>query len=223
MAPRIGITADLFDKDRLTRVSVTRHYVQAVQAAGGLPLILPPVVEHVPAYLELCDGIVLTGGDDPVTEPFGVPTHPRAHRVHSDRQRFETALLTALDATDHPVLGICLGMQMMALHHGGRLHQHLLESHPDSAASHDRAVHRIQRIADDCPALPESGEVFSRHRQAVAHPGTLHVAAVADDELIEAIHAPGPRLYLGVQWHPERTETPALGHALFNTLIQAAE
>jgi len=211
MAPTIGITADLLEQDGLTRIRCTRQYAGAIHAAGGIPVVLPPVTDEVRPYR-----------DDPATEPFGEPTHPETNRVHPDRQRFEATLLTALDATEHPVLGICLGMQMMALHHGGRLHQHLPESHPDIAASHDCAVHAIHRVVDDCPTLPVAGDVFSRHHQAVADPGSLRLIATAADGLIEAIDAPGARFYLGLQWHPERTERPELGLSIFETFVEQA-
>lgn len=201
-----------------------RDYALAVDRAGGVPLLLPHVVEHVPAYLSLCHAIVMTGGNDPATESFGQPTHPAADVIDPARQRFETGLLRRLDATDHPVLGICLGMQLMALHHGGRLDQHL----PDSSdvvtvGRHADGDHAIEPTFDGHPLLARRATVHSHHHQAVADPGMMRVVAVCpDDQVIEAIDLPGPRYYLGVQWHPERTEASDVGDALFEALIRAA-
>jgi putative glutamine amidotransferase len=180
---------------------------------------LPGVVEQTVAA---CSAIILTGGDDPRTEPFGEPTHPKANPVHPLRQRYETELLEYLhdEAPDVPVLGICLGMQMMALVAGGRLDQHMPESMPD-AERHWGRTHGVQRVESSQP-LDLDGVVFSRHRQAVADPGCLSVVARSDDGIIEAVRDPRRPFYLGVQWHPERTEDPTLGRDLFHHLIAAA-
>src|SRR5690606_30123082 len=168
-----------------------------------------------------------TGGDDPDTEPFGEPTHPAARRIHPDRQRFETALLRALDQRrEMPVLGICLGMQMMALAAGGRLNQHMPEDTPTHADHYDDRPHSLTRVCNGSvlwEAAPQgAGVVTSWHRQAVRDPGRLRIVARAPDGVIEAIDDPGRAFYLGVQWHPERTSDPGLGIELFRRLVAAA-
>ena len=225
--PIIGITPDLYLRDGRPTVRVSPLYAQRVQAAGGLPVILPPPTDPAadPAaqarrYAEVCDALVLSGGDDPITEPFGEPTHPAAVRVLPERQAFELPLLDAF--TDRPVLGVCLGMQYMALARGGRLDQHLPDGRlidPATAARHWDADHPI--IAEQHAPLV-GGVSHSRHRQAVADPGSLRVAAHADDGLIEAIFDPNARFYLGVQWHPERTTSRELGQDLFDRLVAAS-
>ncbi|MFG0259835.1 MAG: gamma-glutamyl-gamma-aminobutyrate hydrolase family protein, partial [Phycisphaerales bacterium JB041] len=123
--PLVGITADLTEHANGLRVFTYQNYAAAIAAAGGTPVLLPPIAESAPDLVGWLDAFVLTGGDDPRTEPFGEPTDPRVTPVHPERQRFETALLEALDARapDTPVLGVCLGMQMQALVAGGRLDQ----------------------------------------------------------------------------------------------------
>jgi putative glutamine amidotransferase len=225
MRPIVGITCDTATKPggRIVHES-PRDYAGAVDRAGGIPLLLPHATEHLPAYLSLCHAFVMTGGNDPATEPFGRPTHPAADVIDPARQRFETELLNRLGATDHPVLGICLGMQLMALHHGGRLDQHL----PDSSDAvtverHADGDHAIEPTFDGHPLLQSRAVVHSHHHQAVADAGSMRVVAVCpDDQIVEAIDLPGPRYYLGVQWHPERTEASDVGDSLFEALVRSA-
>lgn len=225
-APLIGITCSLDDRE----LRVRRAYALAVERAGGVPVLLVPpgsadheaAREFAARYLALCDAIIFTGGDDPATERYGEPTHPAAKLVHPDRQRFEEALLAALDAARErakPVLGICLGMQMMALHRGGALHQHLpdvLPTAPEHQNDHQHAV-------EPAPGAEFTrGMVASWHHQAVRDAGRLRVVARAADGVIEAIDDPARGFYLGVQWHPERTGDPKLGQELFERLVKAA-
>lgn len=209
--PVIGITADLADD----RYRVSRAYADLIERAGGVPIVLPPRPGSGPAILNLCDGFVLTGGDDPSMECFGEPTHPRATPVHPDRQSFELELLALLAPRDAPLLGVCLGMQLMGLAAGGRLDQHLPDS-LDSAALHwDHGAH-------DVAGTLGTGTVHSHHRQALTDAGSLDVIATAADGVIEAIRDSGRPFRVGVQWHPERTDTPALGSDLFRDLVSAA-
>lgn len=221
--PLVGITTDLVEQGGSLRAQSHMTCANSVQQAGGLPVFLPPLPELLREALNRCDAIILTGGDDPRTEPFGEPTHPKTTPVHPQRQSFESALLTFLGdhAPDLPVLGICLGMQMMALQAGGRLNQHLPDTNPnaDRHWDHEHPVTPDQAI-DQC-ILP-AGRIWSRHRQAIDDPGSLAILSRADDRVIEAVADPTRAFYLGVQWHPERSRNPALGQSLFDQLIEAA-
>jgi putative glutamine amidotransferase len=228
--PTIGIAPDVAEpRPGSLRATCPLTYARAIHEAGGWPVILPPILEMIPLHLERCDGFVLIGGDDPRTEPFGVPTHPKATLVHPLRQQFDTELLEALmDRPRIPTLGVCLGMQMMALVAGGAMDQHL----PETLTSADRhwndAVHRIKPVvragvlASVLAEAERSGgaNVTSHHRQAVSNPGSLLIAAVSDDGVIEAIERPDAPFFLGVQWHPERTTDAAMGIDLIRRLVQ---
>ncbi len=121
--PLIGITVDNLDTDRYVS---NIAYSQGIAGAGGLPLLLPQEVELAASYVEICDGILLTGGPDARLEGFGIARHPMSECIEPRRQVFEMALLDALaKKPQRPVLGICLGMQLMSLHAGGRMNQHL--------------------------------------------------------------------------------------------------
>ncbi|MBL1216116.1 MAG: gamma-glutamyl-gamma-aminobutyrate hydrolase family protein [Planctomycetes bacterium] len=214
-APRIGITCDI-TTDPATgrrRYRCADHYAQAVTTAGGTPMLLPPLVDHCESYLSICDGFVFTGGDDPKMEPFGAPTHSQAALIDPHRQAFETALLQQMPATK-PVLGVCLGMQMMALVAGGTLNQHLPDDWPTHA---DHADGKAHTVTFDTSTV----EVNSHHHQAVTAPGrNLAVVARAHDGLIEAIQDHNRPFYLGVQWHPERMGDGPAGLGLFAKLVE---
>src|SRR5690606_9150013 len=156
----------------------------------------------------------------PIMEAFGEAPHPEATPVHPQRQEYELALLEALEARPAtPVLGVCLGMQYMTLHAGGRLDQHL----PESLATADGHWERAHEVIAEAsaPAWLTSSAALSRHRQAMRGAGRLQVAARAPDGVIEAVFDPARPFYAGVQWHPERTEGE-WGVAVYRALVEAA-
>jgi putative glutamine amidotransferase len=224
MPPLIGITTDIVDpgQGKPLKADCSMNYARCIVAAGGVPVLLPAIADQVPHHVRLCDAFVFSGGDDPRTEDFGVPTHPAAKPLHPERQRYELALLDALHKTrpGAPVLGVCLGMQLMALHAGGHLNQHLADTLP-TAADH-RGRHSIRPSARRSTLALSEGSIWSNHHQAVDDPGSLAVLAKSHDGVIEAIAGPDRPFYFGVQWHPERTDDPALGQGLFVSLIAAA-
>lgn len=222
--PIVGITADLMEVSGSPRAVCGVRYAEAVARAGGVPVLLQPLPAMASAHLALCDAFVFTGGDDPRTEPFGEPTHAAAKPIDPVRQEYETLLLRELasSAPDTPLLGVCLGMQLLTLCAGGRLNQHLPDDWPTHEL-HRKGAHAVRPASSvrrdlDIP----TGSVMSHHRQAVSDPGRLAVVAVAEDGLIEAVADPRRAFCLGVQWHPERTEDPSLGDGLFVRLVRAA-
>ena len=198
--PIIGISVHVEDQQYRCR----SQYVTAVTRAGGTPVMLPPVKSRIPEYLALCDGILTSGGDDPIMEGFGLVTHPAAAPVAPQRQEFELAILDELQGKPHPLLAVCLGMQYFALHAGGTLDQHLPDSLATSGLHWGGREHMVEGILG-------KGPVHSHHRQAITHPGRLEVGAVSEDGLIEAVRDPDHPFRLGVQWHPERTACDGAG------------
>lgn len=207
--PIIGITADL----TTDRHQVGRAFAPLIEQAGGVPIILPSCPSRVAEYLRTCQGFILSGGDDPIMEHWGIPTHPKATPIDPQRQEFELALLEALKSRpDIPVLGVCLGMQMMALHAGGALDQFLPDNLPTAGDHWGTTSHPVDGDLG-------KGLVHSHHRQAITDPGILQVVATAHDGVIEAVQDVERPFYLGVQWHPERTGDAALGVSLFERLV----
>jgi putative glutamine amidotransferase len=213
--PIIGITADA----SADKFQIGRSYIEMVERAGGAPIILPCIPACAEQYVRICDGIMLTGGNDPITtDPRlgGLPLHPKANPIDPARQEFELAILDALERQrDKPVLGICLGMQLMGLHAGGTIDQHLADSLRTADDHWDKRSHEV------------SGEigcavVHSHHRQALTNSGTMRVIATSSDGVIEAIQRDDRPFYIGVQWHPERTGDPKLGLGLIRRLVEAA-
>ena len=200
------------------------EYARAVEAAGGIPVLLPPSDPAAAVdVIDRLDGLVISGGADVAPTRYGEA--PGEHTVswRDDRDAWELALLDAADAVALPVLGVCRGMQVMAVHAGGRLDQHVPdvvghERHNpggDQYGATDIRVEAGSRLA----ALLREGVVGTcHHHQAVAeHPGFAAVAW-ADDGLLEAIEAPGERFRLGIQWHPEAADDARL----FAGLVRAA-
>ncbi|SCL21567.1 putative glutamine amidotransferase [Micromonospora rhizosphaerae] len=214
--PLIGITAYVEPASwavwRDVPATLVPHaYVQAVAASGGRAVVLPP--DDVDAdVLRVLDGLLLAGGADIGPERYGQPPDPRTES-RTDRDAGELALLTAALATDLPVLGVCRGMQLLAVAHGGALHQHL----PD-VVGHDGhrpapgvyGAHPVRFTPGSLAGSVMSGvdSVNSYHHQAVADPGGLTVTGWGEDGVVEAVEDPRRRFVLGVQWHPENDVDP---------------
>lgn len=233
--PVIGITVDNRDNTATSgRYESSIAYSRCVAQAGGLPVLLPHEPQWVAQFVGMCDGFVLTGGVDPRTEAFGQPTHPRARPMDEQRQAFELALLAAMEEyPNKPVLGICLGMQLMALRAGGTLHQYLPDI-LDNPQLHENDNRHAITLRVPVSALTDQllteaqAVVVSWHRQAVAPGpdddggvGRMRVLATAQDGVIEAIDDPGRPFYLGVQWHPERGGQGELNQGLFDRFVAA--
>lgn len=209
--PLIGITPDIANG----RVGLSRAYEAAVSAAGGLPIALLPVQSRVAAIVDRLDGLILSGGDDPIMETWGRPTHPQADKVDPDRQKFDVAIYQRARAVGMPVLGICLGMQIIGLEAGAELDQHL----PDSCATAGKHAHGTRHGVGGSLG---QGQVHSRHHQALRTPGSCEVVATADDGVIEAIRDSSAEFCLGVQWHPERSGGGPMGSDIFEQFVRAA-
>ena len=223
--PVIGITVDNRDNTANSgKYESSIAYSRAVANARAVPVLLPHEPELAATYATTCDGLVLTGGVDPDTAAFGEPMHARARPIDARRQAFELALLDAAAVRDLPVLGVCLGMQLMALRAGGRLHQYLPDVMDASEAHRDDRRHAIELRETDSilgDEIEAGCTVVSYHQQAVADAGSMRVVGTAPDGVIEAIDDPSRRFWIGVQWHPERGGEGSINRGLFERLIAA--
>jgi putative glutamine amidotransferase len=191
-------------------------YVEAVQRAGGLAVMLPPdelLVADADEALELIDGLMLAGGADIDPGSYMQDAHPETAGTVPERDAFEIALARAAVERDMPLLGICRGMQLINIARGGTLLQHLPEryghhEHRRVLGSFDGADHDVV-LSEGSAAADAAGELShatkSHHHQGVDRLGEgLIVSGVSTlDELPEAIELPDRRFVLGVQWHPE--------------------
>jgi putative glutamine amidotransferase len=211
-----------------------RSYIDAVQRAGGLAIMLPPdarAMKDPDAVLDLVDGLILAGGADIDPDAYGEERHRNTVGTVPERDTFEIALTRRAFERDVPLLGICRGMQLMNVARGGTLLQHLPESHGHhehrrNPGSFDGADHDV-RLAEGSLAARAAGETThgtkSHHHQGVDRLGDgLEVTGWSTlDELPEAIEVPGSRFALGVQWHPEADETSRLIEALVAEAVAA--
>jgi putative glutamine amidotransferase len=208
-------------------VLLPRNYVDAVQQAGGVALLLPPdpaAVEDPDRLLDLIDGLLLAGGADMDPATYGAEPHRETVGTVPERDAFELALAGRAMERDLPFLGICRGMQVMNVACGGTLNQHLPEDyghedHRRALGTFDNADHDVRLAKGSLAARLANEEIHptkSHHHQGVERIGDgLEVTGWATlDELPEAIEVPGNRFALGVQWHPEADETSPLIAAL---------
>ncbi|AZQ70855.1 gamma-glutamyl-gamma-aminobutyrate hydrolase family protein [Streptomyces luteoverticillatus] len=198
-------------------------YPAHVQRAGGLAVMLPPdAPATAPAVVSRLDGLVLAGGEDLDPALYAARPHPRSGTPVPERDAWELALLDAALTSGTPVLGICRGMQLMNVHAGGTLCQHL----PDEVG-HDAhnpapgtfADHPVKPVPGTLTATLLAGrplDVATHHHQSVARLGTgLTASALAEDGTVEALeYQDHPSFALGVQWHPEVRDDLRLTEAL---------
>jgi putative glutamine amidotransferase len=199
-------------------------YVQAVEHAGGRPLLVPPSDEAIEETLDALDGLLLSGGSDLDPALYGADAHPETNGIRPDRDRAEIALLHAALERDMPVLAVCRGSQVFNVARGGDLVQHLPdvvgdEKHkqtPGVFADHDVDVKTDTRLGQ---LLGDRAPVKSHHHQGYGRLGDgLVESAHAEDGTIEAFEDPSQRFALGVLWHPEEGED----FRLFEQLVEEA-
>ena len=203
--PLIGISANTADID----LTLRRVYCDQIVRAGGVPMVLPPVddAEVLINMLEGIDGLVLTGGADYNPLWYGEQPEKELHTINSTRDLPELLLTRLAFNRQIPILGICRGVQTMAIALGGNLVQDLktpLKHSQDAPRS--EATHSVT-ITEGSTLYGLYGQetfVNSFHHQAVKDCGShLHVVATAPDGVIEAVESTEQKALMGVQWHPE--------------------
>ncbi len=209
-------------------------YLRAVEAAGGLPVVIPPLeLPLIEPLLDRLSGICLSGGPDVHPDAYGAEPDEHLGPTAPDLDRFELAIASAADMRGMPLLAICRGAQALNIVRGGTLIQHLPALHPKEGA-----VQHRQRIPGDQPshhvhvdpasrlaATIDASElgVNSFHHQAIDRLGRgLTATAWADDGTIEAVEDVSRRFLIGVQWHAELLVHRREELSLFTAFVEAA-
>ncbi|MGL5866341.1 MAG: gamma-glutamyl-gamma-aminobutyrate hydrolase family protein [Dermatophilaceae bacterium] len=235
--PVVGVSCYLEAIDRdpwvaQRSVVLPADYVAHLERAGAVAMLVPPRpdadADLARTALARVDALVLAGGADVDATRYGAERHPSAQAPRPDRDGWELALVAAAVERDLPVLGVCRGMQVLAVAAGARLEQHL----PDRVGHHGHCprpgvfvAHQVTPVAGSALAdILGAGplEVPTYHHQGVV-PESLErtgwvAAAWHDDGTLEAMENPAGRFRLGVQWHPEAGDDARL----FDALVLAA-
>ncbi|MGZ5403882.1 MAG: gamma-glutamyl-gamma-aminobutyrate hydrolase family protein [Nocardioides sp.] len=201
------------------------EYADAVVRAGGVPVLLPPAsadLDDARSVVDAIAGLVVAGGADVEPARYGEEPHERTAAWRPDRDAWELALLGAAEESGLPTLGVCRGMQLMAVAAGGRLHQHTPdvvghEQHSPGGDAFGRFTVSTEPGSLIARIEGPLVEAHCHHHQSVAtHPGFV-ASARAEDGTVEAIEQQADRFCLGVQWHPEMSRD----QRLFDALVDA--
>ena len=210
--PVIAVTPMYDSKEE--RYVLKAAYMQMLEGLGALPVIMPLTTDEAvqDRFLDLCDGLVLSGGADIDPIRYGAVDEGLCGGISPLRDEVEIALCRRAVARDMPVLGICRGHQILNVALGGTMYQDL-KLQQGTPFEHmvmnpvGGLVHRVAIAADSPLAKLQGAEsmmVNSRHHQAIRDAAPdLRVQAVSPDGVIESVYLPGKRFVWGVQWHPE--------------------
>jgi putative glutamine amidotransferase len=218
------------------RSGVNQHYIDAVIDAGGAPVLIPLGLDEagLRAIFGTLSGLLLPGGDDVSPVRYGQEPHHRLGAVDDDRDELELTLTAWALEEDLPILGICRGIQVLAVAAGGTLYQDLPSQMPTDVR-HDVREHGRDYLCHAVDVEPgsylaaaigaTSAHVNSFHHQAVLDvPPGFTVSARSPDGIVEAIESPAHHFAVGVQCHPEgiwRSTAPQFS-GLFRAFVEAA-
>ncbi|HUP60344.1 MAG TPA: gamma-glutamyl-gamma-aminobutyrate hydrolase family protein [Thermoanaerobaculia bacterium] len=248
--PIIGIGSDVQSPPgKRERAFIYLTYVDALRRAGAIPVLIPPQPENAAELVSELDGVLLAGGDDCDPALYGEDRHPTVEPMDPRRQSNDVSLAKAARDRGIPVLGICLGVQVMNVAAGGSLVQDIAAqveteiahaSVPEDRARHDVIIEGGTKLAKILGGMeggrpvrlgdggrdvrpPLELNVNSSHHQAIGRVGEgLTVTAHAPDGIIEGLEDPRHPFYVGVQWHPEDMSGEGSASTLFGAFVDAA-
>lgn len=222
--PVIGLTADYSD----INATIRSVYYKQVVAAGGIPVLVPPVADKniITGTLERLDGLILTGGSDLNPLWYDEEPSPQLHNINKERDLAELLITRLAYNRQIPILGICRGIQTLSIALGGKVSQNINnEIKHDQEADRSEPTHSITLAADSILYdIYHTDRIFvnSFHHQAVSVPGKkLKIIATSPDNVIEAVESNEYKSILGVQWHPEWLGEDGL--PIFKWLVKQAD
>ncbi|HAV5942724.1 gamma-glutamyl-gamma-aminobutyrate hydrolase family protein [Acinetobacter baumannii] len=248
MRPLIGICANYSSNEQVGYVSelgvshqewqlISDDYIQAIEQAGGMPIILPVTsdIESLQGILARLDGVLFTGGSDVNPRYYNEMPHEKLGSLEPRRDSHEFALAQkVMRSFSYPVLAICRGYQLVNIVQQGTLYQDIQAQRPISDINHamwtspkHEEIHDV-RLIDDSKCYEifdqrKSIKVNSFHHQGIKDLGKhLKASAVAPDGMIEAYEMQGGRFVIGVQWHPEMM-MDSYAQQLFQAFVQESQ
>jgi putative glutamine amidotransferase len=244
MAPLIGISTSelrtpphvepLAESDPARReLALGLDYPRAIDAAGGIPVVVPPMAaSDFPGLLDRIDGLLLSGGPDLHPSYYGAEPHAFLGPTEPPLDDFELRLLRMADERHLPILAICRGLQALNVSRGGTLFQHLPEDVGGEIQHRQRQPGRVAthavRIEPGSLLAQTLGEtdtgVNSFHHQAARDLGSgLRPVAWAPDGVVEGLEATDREFVLAVQWHAESLTAREDHQCLFGRFVEAAD
>jgi putative glutamine amidotransferase len=186
-------------------------YLDLFQSAGATVLLIPQDPNPDTSLLDRLDGLVIVGGADVDSRLYNEAPHETADRPREARDASDLAWYRGARERNMPVLGICRGLQVMAVAHGGALHQDMPEV--SELVHRERPGHFTNHRARCVPGTKaarifgdEEFEVNSSHHQGVKDAGDLLISIHAEDGTVEGCEDPTAEFAVGVQWHPEHPD-----------------
>ncbi|HEV8051270.1 MAG TPA: gamma-glutamyl-gamma-aminobutyrate hydrolase family protein [Parachlamydiaceae bacterium] len=217
------------------KLCLNNDYIDSITEAGGIPLILPIVLNEtaIQAYASVVDGLLLTGGEDITPQLYGEEPSTKLTATAPDRDYFELGLIKAVLAQKKPILGICRGLQIINVSLGGTLHQDIASEFANTCVLHRQQS--LEHVGCHSVKLSE-GSILQRifdvdslitnsfHHQSIKTLGSgLTPTAQTSDGIIEGVEMPQEKFIIGVQWHPEcMLKSDPNTIKLFKSFIQAA-
>lgn len=215
--PVIGINLDVKEGPPPEN-SLQSTYTDAITKSGGIPLLIPPMSEaDLAEIMGFLSGVVFVGGLDYDPRRYNQEKDETTVLINSTRDNFDFSFINKIMTdTSVPVLGICLGMQLLNVHLGGDLIQDIPKAYPESGIKHSSPDGWNKGFNEHPVRIDKGSRLFdiyqceevlvsTSHHQSVKEAGKgLEVVSRADDGVIEAVELDDSRLVVGVQWHPER-------------------
>ncbi|MHC1782981.1 MAG: gamma-glutamyl-gamma-aminobutyrate hydrolase family protein [Anaerolineaceae bacterium] len=231
--PLIGLTTS--NGRKTDNIYIPKTYIEAVQAAGGLAILIPAGTgpDQVSQLREALDGLLIIGGADIDPGLFGEESSPHVQLDGRERDDLEIALVQTAVDSDWPLLGICRGLQVINVALGGSLYTHIPDQLPgalkhnmDTKTQRDVLAHSVDiQPSTQIASIVGTGElkVNSLHHQGIRRLGErLLTTGASPDGLVESIEIPGHPFALGVQWHPECLPDSAPMRRLFSAFVEKA-